>query len=238
MKKIAIFSDIHGNLQALQSIIEEIDKEEFDEVICLGDIIGIGPNSKECLDLIMDSNIKVIKGNHEIYQINDELAKKLLNEDEMKHKEWVKSSLNEEEIKYIEDLPMEYEELIGGQLFTFSHFFLNKDKDYYEPLTLLKDQSIFNISNNYEINYMFIGHSHEAFTLSNNYLVTCVGSSGCRKDNVTFYTKLTVDGRDVRIDKKEIIFDKKTFDKEVLKEEYPDRQRVENFCNIKVREKD
>ena len=70
MKKIAIFSDIHGNLQALKSIIEDIDKENFDEVICLGDIVGVGPNPKECLDLIMDSKIKMVKGNHEIYQID------------------------------------------------------------------------------------------------------------------------------------------------------------------------
>ena len=67
MKKIAIFSDIHGNLQALKTILEDIDRDSFDEVICLGDVVGIGPNPKECLELIIDSNIKMVKGNHEIY---------------------------------------------------------------------------------------------------------------------------------------------------------------------------
>ena len=234
MKKIAIFSDIHGNFQALKSITEAIDREEFDEVICLGDIIGIGPDSSKCLELIMDSNIKMLKGNHEIYQINDDIASKLLSDNEMRHKEWIKASLSDKEIEYIKNLPMEYEELLGGQLFTFSHFLLNETKDYYYPLELLKDQSIFEVSNKYETNYMFVGHSHEAFTLSNDNIITCVGSSGCRKDNVTFYTKLTVDGKNVRIDKKEVLFDRKTFEKEVLKVEYPDRQRVECMCNIKV----
>lgn len=235
MKKIAIFSDIHGNLQALSSIIEEIDKEDYDEVICLGDIIGIGPNSKECLDIIMDSNIKMVKGNHEIYQINEDLAKELLNEDEYYHKEWVRSTLNDEEINFINNLPIEYEELIGGQLFTFSHFFLNQDKTYYEPLPILKDTTVFDIMNNYETDYMFMGHSHEAFNLSNKALFTCVGSSGCRKDNVTFYTKVIVDGKNVRIDRKEVLFDRKKFESSVQKLDYPDRKRVEDFCNIVTR---
>ena len=44
--KVAIFSDIHGNLEALEAILEDIKKNQFDEVICLGDVIGIGPSPK------------------------------------------------------------------------------------------------------------------------------------------------------------------------------------------------
>ncbi|MBR3661555.1 MAG: metallophosphoesterase family protein [Bacilli bacterium] len=58
--RIAIFSDIHGNKEALTAIIEDIKKENIDEVICLGDTIGIGPNPKECLDLIINNNIKMV----------------------------------------------------------------------------------------------------------------------------------------------------------------------------------
>lgn len=63
-KKIAVFSDIHGNLQA---ILEDIKKEPIDSIICLGDVIGIGPNSKETLQLIEENKIEMILGNHEIY---------------------------------------------------------------------------------------------------------------------------------------------------------------------------
>ena len=59
--KIAIFSDIHGNLQALESIIKDIKEKRIDNVYCLGDVIGIGPNPKECLDLIINNNIKIEK---------------------------------------------------------------------------------------------------------------------------------------------------------------------------------
>ena len=68
MKKlVAIITDIHGNLEALEAILKDIKTQEIDEVICLGDTIGIGPNSKECIDLLMENNVKSVLGNHEIY---------------------------------------------------------------------------------------------------------------------------------------------------------------------------
>lgn len=50
MTKTAIVSDIHGNLEALQAVLADIDQQEVDRIVCLGDVIGYGPNPKECLD--------------------------------------------------------------------------------------------------------------------------------------------------------------------------------------------
>ncbi len=237
MRKIALFSDIHGNLQALNSIVEDIDKDVFDEVIYLGDIVGFGPNSKECLDILIDSNVKVVKGNHEIYQINEELVKDHLEDNEKEHRDWIHNQLTTEELEYINNLPMEIEELIEGKLFTFSHFFLNENKDYFESLKVLGDEKVFEISNKQETDYMFIGHSHEPFQIDNSKLVTCLGSSGCRKNNTTFYTILEIDSNNVGIIKKEIPYDRKTFEKEIKNNDYPDRERVaEIFFGIKLKD--
>ena len=46
--KIALFSDVHGNLQALNAVLDSIKEEKVDKIICLGDVIAIGPNSREC----------------------------------------------------------------------------------------------------------------------------------------------------------------------------------------------
>lgn len=67
MRRIAVIADIHGNLEALRSILEDIKVQEINEIICLGDTIGIGPNSKECIDLLIENNIKLVLGEHEIY---------------------------------------------------------------------------------------------------------------------------------------------------------------------------
>ena len=65
--KIAAFSDLHGNDQAAKAIIEDINKNNYDKVICLGDIIGIGPKPKETLELVLNSNIDIVLGNHDLY---------------------------------------------------------------------------------------------------------------------------------------------------------------------------
>ena len=237
MKKIAIFSDIHGNLQALKSIIEDIDKSTFDEVIFLGDVVGIGPNPKECLDILMDSNIKVVKGNHEVYQTNEEVAGSLLQDNEKEHRNWIHSKLGAEELEYLHDLPMEIEELIEGRLFTFTHFFLNKNKNYYESLNILGDTRVFEVSNKLETDYMFVGHSHAPFQIDNSSLITCVGSSGCTKNNTTYYTILEIYSNNVKISRKEVTYDRKAFEKEINKVDYPDRERVaEIFFGMRVKD--
>src|SRR5437879_3863441 len=49
----ALISDIHGNLEALRAVLEDINKHQVEEIYCLGDVIGYGPNPRECIDLIM-----------------------------------------------------------------------------------------------------------------------------------------------------------------------------------------
>ncbi|PIV53636.1 MAG: metallophosphoesterase [Elusimicrobia bacterium CG_4_10_14_0_8_um_filter_37_32] len=64
--KYAIISDVHSNLEALQIVLEHIRNTGVDKVICLGDIVGYGPNPKECVDLVKAiSNVEVVLGNHD-----------------------------------------------------------------------------------------------------------------------------------------------------------------------------
>ena len=63
--KRAIISDIHGNLEALQEVLEDIDRERVDSIVCLGDIVGYGPNPCECVRLVRDRCDVVILGNHD-----------------------------------------------------------------------------------------------------------------------------------------------------------------------------
>ncbi|MBX9654219.1 metallophosphatase family protein [bacterium] len=60
----AIISDIHSNYEALMAVAEDIDKHEVEKVICLGDIVGYGPNPCECVDMVMDCDITIL-GNHD-----------------------------------------------------------------------------------------------------------------------------------------------------------------------------
>jgi diadenosine tetraphosphatase ApaH/serine/threonine PP2A family protein phosphatase len=66
----AIISDIHGNLEALRVVLADIERLEIKDVVCLGDVIGYGPDPGECLDLVRDICSLALMGNHEDAVIN------------------------------------------------------------------------------------------------------------------------------------------------------------------------
>lgn len=63
--RIAIISDIHSNLEALQKTVEIISDRKPDRIICLGDIVGYGANPKECLELTRKISHHILMGNHD-----------------------------------------------------------------------------------------------------------------------------------------------------------------------------
>jgi diadenosine tetraphosphatase ApaH/serine/threonine PP2A family protein phosphatase len=62
---IAIVSDIHANLEAFTAVLAEIDKRQIQQIVCLGDIVGYGPNPMECLDLVASRCRAALMGNHD-----------------------------------------------------------------------------------------------------------------------------------------------------------------------------
>ena len=64
--RLAIISDIHGNYDALQEVLADIDKSDVDRIISLGDNIGYGPESDRVVQEIMARAIPSVQGNHEL----------------------------------------------------------------------------------------------------------------------------------------------------------------------------
>jgi predicted phosphodiesterase len=61
----ALISDIHGNLEALEVVLDDIKAQGITEIICLGDVIGYGPNPRECIDRVMETCKVTLLGNHD-----------------------------------------------------------------------------------------------------------------------------------------------------------------------------
>jgi diadenosine tetraphosphatase ApaH/serine/threonine PP2A family protein phosphatase len=64
--RIAVFSDIHSNLHALDAVLADIERESPDELWCLGDVIGYGPRPNECIDLVRERATLSLCGNHDL----------------------------------------------------------------------------------------------------------------------------------------------------------------------------
>ncbi|NGO38383.1 metallophosphoesterase family protein [Limisphaera ngatamarikiensis] len=101
--KFAILADIHGNLEALQAVLEDARKQGCTHYACIGDVVGYGANPKECLDIIRSMGMPCVKGNHDEYCSIEEDAEgfnPLAAEAVM----WTRQQLSEEDRQWLRDL--------------------------------------------------------------------------------------------------------------------------------------
>ena len=71
--RTAVISDIHGNLEAFTSVLEDIASRQIDSIVSLGDNIGYGADSESVIQLLISNEIPSVLGNHEMAAINDKL---------------------------------------------------------------------------------------------------------------------------------------------------------------------
>jgi predicted phosphodiesterase len=64
--RVAVISDIHGNLHALEAVLADIDRQAPDEIWCLGDVVGYGPRPNECVALTRERAALALCGNHDL----------------------------------------------------------------------------------------------------------------------------------------------------------------------------
>ncbi|MBQ6497152.1 MAG: metallophosphatase family protein [Bacilli bacterium] len=223
--RIAIFSDVHGNKEALTSIIEDINKENIDEIICLGDSIGIGPNPSECMDMIIDNNVKMVLGNHELYFLKGTDIDARLGEDEKEHQKWIKEQITNRQREYIEKCPLTLEREYDDKKVLFEHFPVehnSKDQYPFYDLEIAKDGSIKEIIESLDYDLVFIGHEHKNFCIDNE--LYDIGSVGCTNDNITKYGILDTDTFIVQ--QKRIEYDRDKFESVLLSYKYPCRDVI------------
>ncbi|GAU09243.1 metallophosphoesterase family protein [Desulfoplanes formicivorans] len=68
---IAVISDIHANLEALEAVLADIDQRGLSRIICLGDLVGYGPNPQEVVQRVRQRSILSVAGNHEMGVLSD-----------------------------------------------------------------------------------------------------------------------------------------------------------------------
>lgn len=115
MEKIAVISDIHGNLEALKIALKDIKEKNIKKIICLGDIIGKGNHPNECIELLKDATI--VYGNWEEFY-----SKKVCSTEQGKKRyNYLDKILTKENKEFINKLPLSYELYISGRLVRFFH---------------------------------------------------------------------------------------------------------------------
>ncbi len=73
MARIALISDIHGNLEALEAVLADVETATIDRLLCLGDVVGYGPDPVACIDRVFSVCEKVVMGNHDEAAVHADL---------------------------------------------------------------------------------------------------------------------------------------------------------------------
>ena len=167
-RKIAIFTDAHGLFEPTLAVLEEARKEGITEIYSLGDNIGTGPNPKEVMDLLEVYNVKSLKGNHEMYALEefDKLrphleAKNAISEAK-RNGAWTRSQLTNEQLDKIKKLPENLTIEIGGKKVMLCHY--SNDYNTEEKQNIPSD-----------IDEVFQGHIHFENQKDNVTTVRAVG---------------------------------------------------------------
>ena len=115
MDKIAIISDIHGNITALDAVLRDIRERGIDTIYCLGDVAGKGPSSVDAVDIIRSTCAVVIKGNWDFMMTegaHGEYPEML---------QWHRNLLGSERLSYLKALPWYAEFYFSGRLLRLCH---------------------------------------------------------------------------------------------------------------------
>lgn len=235
--RIAVLSDIHGNTPALKAIINDIRSNNIDRIIYLGDVVGIGPEPNKCLELIMNNNIEMVLGNHELYYVKGTNIDSEMSEDEIMHHKWIKSLLNDKHYDFLSQRPLNITIEENGHKLMFQHFLIDENtfSEYpFHGFSVLKEEIINKLLDELDTDYIFIGHEHRPYEVEyNNKKLIDSGSSGCVYNDITHYTIIDIN-EDVLINRHEVKYNRDELI-EIFKtgDEYPLKDYLsENFFGI------
>lgn len=152
--RFAILSDIHGNLEALKTVVEDVKIQSPDEVICLGDMIGYGPDPDRVLDLVRAQGFTSVLGNHE-GAIVDHKLRNWLNFQSRENNIATHKLLSEVNLNYIAHLPSS---LVRGNV-RFVHGYPPDSLVTY--LHNVSKERLFRLLSQGTEEIYFVGHTHK-----------------------------------------------------------------------------
>ncbi|HOE94953.1 MAG TPA: metallophosphoesterase family protein [Candidatus Sumerlaeota bacterium] len=153
-RRIAVFSDIHGNLHALRAVLDDIDRLGLRDLVCCGDVVGYGAFPNACCDILRERGIPTLAGNHDHAAIGmtdvsffNEIARAAV--------QWTADELTDENRHWLRERPYTY--CLDPDFF-FVHASPLKPEQWGYVLTFGDARLGFN---EFTQRCCFIGHSHQ-----------------------------------------------------------------------------
>ena len=230
--KYAIIADIHGNLEALQTVLEDCKAQKVTHYACLGDVVGYNANPKECLDIIRDMGMPIVKGNHDEYCSADQNLDGF-NAHAAEAVNWTRKQLSDEDRKWLRDF--KYLRLVAS--FTIVHATLDGPQRWGYVFDKLAAAASFTYQNTA---VCFFGHTHVPVAFIRDSVVRGgtyskfkidhgrkyfinVGSVGQSRDGVAKATYVIYDMEEQSIELRRLDYDMATTQRKIIAAGLPPR---------------
>jgi predicted phosphodiesterase len=160
--RVGVISDIHGNYQALKAVLEKMEEDQVELVICCGDVVGYGACPNDCVELLKEKNIPTIAGNHDHAAL---LLTDISNFNEIAKAAvlWTKKNLTEDNIEFLRQRPLTLRDKANNVCYV--HASPREPGEWHYILTMGEARTNFNY---YTEQICFIGHSHQPFIIEND----------------------------------------------------------------------
>ncbi|NME82335.1 metallophosphoesterase family protein [Clostridium sp. SM-530-WT-3G] len=219
--KIAVISDIHANIYALRNILEHIDDQKVDTIICLGDLVGYGPHPNEVVAAIRRRNILCIKGNYDSSVVDNQysyIRETQLNSFSLP---WTVNELREENRLYLKNLPNSISLNIANKKILFVHGSPNKVNEY----LLENGENTAEIMEKLSEDVLVCAHTHlpSAKNFNNKLYINCgsVGKPKIGRPNSTYCILDVTEDSGIKVEIKEVEYDVKKIVKDMTMLEFP-----------------
>ena len=152
--RYAFVSDIHGNLTAWNTVLQDMAVHRIDRIVCLGDVVGYGPQPAECLQSVYGRAHSMVLGNHDAV-VGGRMGAACFNDSARRAIEWTQARLGDAARRLFADLPM----VLKGPGFRCAH------GDFTDPARFRYVFTPEDAAANFAAvpeQLLFVGHSHEA----------------------------------------------------------------------------
>ncbi len=228
--KIAVFTDVHGNLPALQAALREIRREGADAIFHTGDAIGIGPFPAECLELLLSmSRVHLIRGNHDTWfsQGLPEPQPSWMSDGEMKHQRWVHSCLDGSLRATVREWPFLIQDVYEGIRISFLHYGLTESQiDFKSVITDPHPVDLDEIFRDIESDLVFYGHDHSPSDLVGMARYVNPGSLGCHSESIARFAILELKNGTCELKLRQVPYDDRVLFEQFESREVPHRRHI------------
>lgn len=217
--KFGVIADVHGNAAALKAVLSQIDKtKDIKHIYCVGDMIGIGPDTNEVLEILFARNdVSMITGNHDeaVLALLKGEAHPLSHSHAKEHHQWIAENINKSFIPRLENLPRYINKRIEGKSIHFIHYHIEEKRlnahISQDPFSRIMEPSLENMMRLFSErndDLICFGHHHPRhFFKGKDTIYLNPGSLGCQPKPIAPYAVVEIEQGHLKVEIKETDYD-------------------------------